>query len=110
MKRTLVPVLICPLLVLLAGCEEEAPAVDTSASGGEAAGEIMGGTISDDMLPLDQLTSTSPPAARPSGAATPAGGAAGGAAASSATESGEAASAGAEAPAEAPAPEDAPTE
>lgn len=52
-----------PLLVLTA-CEEEAPAVVASETGGEAAGEILGGTISDDMIPLEELTSTSPPAER----------------------------------------------
>lgn len=54
---------LCAPLLLLAACEEEVPEVDTSATGGKAAGEILGGTISDDMLPLEELTSTSPPAA-----------------------------------------------
>jgi hypothetical protein len=48
----------------LAGCEGE-PDRDTrddSELGGEAAGEVLGGTISDDMLPLEQLRSQSPPA------------------------------------------------
>lgn len=52
-----------PLLVLTA-CEEEAPTTVASETGGEAAGEILGGTISDDMIPLEELTSTSPPAER----------------------------------------------
>jgi len=47
----------------LAGCEDEADEARSDAqTGGEAAGEIIGGTISDEMLPLEQLTSTSPPA------------------------------------------------
>ena len=92
---------IAPLLLLpLAACGDDAPAVDTSQTGGKAAGEILGGTISDDMLPLEELTSTSPPAPRASGA--PGSGAAGGgsdAGDAAATESEEA-----EAPEEAPAP------
>ncbi len=47
----------------LAACEDEATIGDEPIeTGGEAAGEVLGGTISDDMIPLDQLTSTSPPA------------------------------------------------
>lgn len=92
---------IAPLLLLpLAACGDDAPAVDTSQTGGKAAGEILGGTISDDMLPLEELTSTSPPAPRASGA--PGSGAAGDgsdAGDAAATESEEA-----EAPEEAPAP------
>lgn len=49
--------------LLLAACEEEA-GPDTSETGGEAAGEVLGGTISDDMIALGELTSTSPPAPR----------------------------------------------
>ena len=96
MRLKLAPALIAPLL-LLAGCEEEAAEVDTSATGGKAAGEILGGTISDDMLPLEELTSTSPPAERSpatsgEGEATDAG--------DEAAETPEA-----EAPSEAPAPD-----
>lgn len=64
MKRIAASFLFSSLL-LLAGCEDEAPAVDTSETGGEVSGEILGGTISDEMIPLEQLTSTSPPAERP---------------------------------------------
>ena len=92
---------IAPLLLLpLPACGDDAPAVDTSQTGGKAAGEILGGTISDDMLPLEELTSTSPPAPRASGA--PGSGAAGDgsdAGDAAATEGEEA-----EAPEEAPAP------
>lgn len=43
----------------LAGCGSgDAP---TTAEGADAQGEIRGGTISDAMLPLDQLKSESPP-------------------------------------------------
>jgi|GEM_PF-1520638 len=59
-------VLVMPLL-FLAACAEEAPEAISTETGGEAAGEILGGTISDEMIPLEELTSTSPPAApRPS--------------------------------------------
>jgi len=58
--------LALPLALALASCgddaapEEQAPAQQ----GGEVAGDVLGGTISDDMLPLDALTSQSPPAER----------------------------------------------
>ena len=48
----------------LTGCKDEAEETGTVQSGGQAAGEVLGGTISDDMLPLEQLTSTSPLAPR----------------------------------------------
>jgi len=49
----------------LSGCEDEvASDGDTPATGGKAAGEVLGGTISDDMIPLEEVTSTSPPAER----------------------------------------------
>ena len=62
--RRFKPVLLIAPLVVLSACEEEAAPVENTEVGGEAAGEILGGTISDDMLPLEELTSTSPPAAR----------------------------------------------
>ncbi|GMM93473.1 hypothetical protein [Qipengyuania sp. MTN3-11] len=52
--------LVIPLL-LLAGCQDEAPVPTEADTGREAAGEVLGGTISDDMLPLDRLRSQSPP-------------------------------------------------
>ena len=60
---------IAPIAVVLASalalaaCEEET-ALDAAPAetGGEAAGDVLEGTISDDMLPLEELTSTSPPA------------------------------------------------
>ena len=52
--------LIAPL-VLLAACQDE-PAVEAGDDNArEAEGEVLGGTISDDMLPLDTLRSQSPP-------------------------------------------------
>lgn len=98
MNLKLLPALTIPLL-LLAACEDDAGEVDTSATGGKAAGEVLGGTISDDMLPLEELKSTSPPAARSSGEAGAADG-------DDADEDGEGAETPeAEAPSEAPAPE-----
>lgn len=47
-------------LVLLAACNDDAPADQTS-NGGKPAGEVLGGTLSDDMIALDELTSQSPP-------------------------------------------------
>jgi hypothetical protein len=51
---------IAALMALtLAACgSDKAPA---AAEGADAQGEILGGTISDDMLPLDELKSKSPP-------------------------------------------------
>ena len=62
---------LCAPLLFLAACEDEAGEVDTSATGGKAAGEILGGTISDDMIPLEELTSTSPLAPRAAGSGEP---------------------------------------
>ena len=55
--------LALPALLALAACEEEAAPEDTpNETGGEASGDVLEGTISDDMLPFEDLTSTSPPA------------------------------------------------
>jgi hypothetical protein len=51
----------------LAACSEEAATPGEGATveeGGEAAGDVLGGSISDDMIPLEQLTSQSPPLRR----------------------------------------------
>ena len=48
---------------LVAGCTPEASA-PTAERGGEAAGEVLGGSISDAMIPLEQLESEAPPAPR----------------------------------------------
>lgn len=48
-----------PAALLLAACGEDTPQRADDAR--EAEGEVLGGSISDDMLPLDQLQSQSPP-------------------------------------------------
>lgn len=45
---------------LLVACQDEVPAETTDDAERTAAGEVLGGTISDDMLPLDRLRSRSP--------------------------------------------------
>lgn len=49
------------LALVLSACggEPEAPAADQGER--QAEGDVLGGTISDDMLPLDTVTSQSPP-------------------------------------------------
>ncbi len=62
------------LALLLTACESE-PEIDLGETGGTAEGEVLGGTISDDMIALEQLTSQAPLAPRevaaPSAAAPP---------------------------------------
>ena len=58
-----------PALLALSACGDEAAGPISNETGGEAAGEILGGTISDEMIPLEELTSTSPPAQRRASAA-----------------------------------------
>lgn len=61
MKRT--PFALAALLVALSGCAEQTTDPDEAApaeQGGEAAGDIEGGTISDAMIPLEALRSQSP--------------------------------------------------
>ncbi len=48
-----------PVFVSLTACGENAP--ERADDAREAEGEVLGGSISDDMLPLDQLQSQSPP-------------------------------------------------
>ena len=57
-------ILIAPLALSLAACGDEADPESsrTAEQGGEAAGDVLGGTISDNMLPLEELRSQSPPA------------------------------------------------
>ena len=57
--RSLIVVLAASLA--LAGCgDDKAPAAEGNA-GDKARGEVLGGTINDAMLPLDSVTSQSPP-------------------------------------------------
>jgi hypothetical protein len=53
LKRLAVPL---PVLVLLAACGSEAPTNDSRS----ASGEVLEGTISDKMLPVDQVRSEPP--------------------------------------------------
>jgi len=51
------------LIGALAGCSEDAPAPEdpvTAEQGGEATGDVAGGTINDAMIPLEALRSQSP--------------------------------------------------
>ena len=57
-------ILIAPALLLAACGEEVGEPTGEAETGGQAAGDVLEGTISDDMLPLEELTSTSPPAER----------------------------------------------
>ena len=47
--------------LLLAGCKDEPAAPGPENEAQSAEGEVLGGTISDDMLPLGQVTSQAPP-------------------------------------------------
>lgn len=51
--------LAAPLLFALSACGDD-PAVDAENDGREASGEVLEGTISDEMLPLDQVRSQAP--------------------------------------------------
>jgi hypothetical protein len=53
---------ILALVLALAGCSEDAAA--PTEKGGEATGEVLGGDISDAMIPLEQLESQAPLAPR----------------------------------------------
>ncbi len=55
------PIALLLPIALLASCGEEAPVETPPDEGREAMGEVLGGTISDDMLPLDTVRSQSPP-------------------------------------------------
>ena len=49
----------CALMAGLAGCGETAPPAQP-AERGTAAGQVLGGTVSDAMIPLDTVRSVSP--------------------------------------------------
>ncbi len=53
---------LAALMLLAAACTEEASA--PAERGGKAAGEVLGGSISDAMIPLEQLDSQAPLAPR----------------------------------------------
>ena len=57
------PLTALALLMLLAACQSE-PGAGSGETGGRAEGEVLGGTISDDMIALEQLTSEAPLAPR----------------------------------------------
>lgn len=46
--------------LVLAACGDGATEVDRSEQGGEVSGDVLGGSTSDNMIPLEQLQSTSP--------------------------------------------------
>jgi hypothetical protein len=53
---------LAALMLLAAACTDEA--APSTERGGEAAGEVLGGSISDAMIPLEQLDSQAPLAPR----------------------------------------------
>ena len=54
------------LSLVLAGCGSSDD-VETAEEGANAQGEILGGTISDEMVPLEEVRSASPPAKKEAG-------------------------------------------
>ncbi|WP_340587272.1 hypothetical protein [Erythrobacter alti] len=58
-SRFAFPAIVLPTALLLAACGGEA-ATDTKDGTREASGEVLKGSISDDMLPLDQVRSQAP--------------------------------------------------
>lgn len=56
--------ILCPVLLALAGCQNEAK----RATGGRAEGEILPGSVSDAMLPYDTVRSQPPLAPKAEGA------------------------------------------
>ena len=56
---------------VLASCESETAPPPAQDEGRAAKGEVLGGTISDDMLPLDTLRSQSPPQRAAAGGSGP---------------------------------------
>ena len=54
------------LSLVLAGCGSS-DGVETTEEGAKAQGEILGGTISDEMVPLEEVRSASPPAKKEAG-------------------------------------------
>ena len=57
-----IPVALAALpILLLAACGDDAAKSDGAADAASIEGEVLGGSISDDMLPLGELESQSPP-------------------------------------------------
>ena len=51
--------LVIPVLLMLSACEDE-PEVSVEDDGREASGAVLEGSISDEMIPLDQVRSQAP--------------------------------------------------
>lgn len=51
--------LVLPVLLVLSACEDE-PEVSVEDDGREASGQVLEGSISDEMIPLDQVRSQAP--------------------------------------------------
>ena len=60
--------MIAAACLALAACSDDPAPVEGSEENLDARGEVLGGTISDDMLPLDTVTSQSPSQAQESSA------------------------------------------
>ena len=69
MIRAALCLLAIPLLAACGGENAEAPAMGEDSRSAE--GDVLAGSISDDMLPLDQLESTSPAAKETSSSSPP---------------------------------------
>lgn len=52
---------LAALCVVLAACGDDRASGEQEDAARDARGEVLGGTISDDMLPLDTVRSQSPP-------------------------------------------------
>ncbi|MHA6334604.1 hypothetical protein ACXYL9_13110 [Qipengyuania sp. CAU 1752] len=57
--------------LMLAGCDEGSEKVAPTEEGAGAQGEILGGTISDAMIPVEELRSSSPSAGQESSGSSP---------------------------------------
>ncbi len=96
--------MLAPLALALAACgDDAAPEASSGEEMAEATGDVLGGSISDDMLPLEEVRSQSPLAPRASGAPSSSGGDTSDASEDSGDD--EAETTEAEASADAPAPE-----
>ena len=58
---TLRTIMVAGAACLAVACSEDVPQETGDDAARTAEGEVLGGSISDDMLPLDQVTSQSPP-------------------------------------------------